>query len=300
MSTSAALLSTLAAPAETSSAPVNATLVAAFIALVATVLAAVIAVGWPTWRAWQTGRRFLRLIRRELEEIRPRVPLEVPGGKPKPWWQYLSKRFVHEEFLTREHIAAHRDFVLTLDPTVVYLVSQLWIAFEKRDFTQWLHFLSELAQNPKVRTKRLEKAVDEWRLIPIDPDSTESVRGSTDQLRSSVSVISGLFEARLDAYQDLMVLLAPATLRQNRERLTSDDAQPDTLRHWYLRHGLLLSGDALHHYLQLKELLEEQQDPKQHDLDAKLSALRTELKIDLGVRHPDERDEPTDRVRRRV
>lgn len=278
-------------------------IVAAVIALVATVVGAVIAVGWPTWRSRQTGRRFLRLIRRELQEIGPHVPDDDPAADKEPWWHYLSKRFVHEEFLTRQNVAAHRDFILTLDPTVVYLVSQLWIAYEKRDFQQWLHFLSMLAANSKVGTKDLRKALANWRRIPLDRQASLWVRGAVSQLQAPVEKIPDLFSARLHAYCELMTLLEPATVWQSRARLTQTNGEDGTLRSWYGHHGLLLSGESLHRYIELRDLLSAKElgDPEQavSDLHDALSALRTELKIDLGVRHPDERDEPPDYPRSR-
>jgi hypothetical protein len=72
---------------------------------------------------------------------------------------------VHEEFLSRERISEHRDFVLSLEPTLVYLVSQLWISFEKRDGEQWKYFLCMLAENNKVGTKDLEDAAVLWKHI---------------------------------------------------------------------------------------------------------------------------------------
>ena len=55
--------------------------------------------------------------------------------------------------------------------------------------------------------------------------------------------------------------------------------------------GLLLSGDAFAVWRNARDLL---RDPgsRDDDISGALSALRTELKIDLGVRHPDERDVP--------
>ncbi|GAA1762777.1 hypothetical protein [Agromyces humatus] len=277
--------------------------IAACIALVATVIGGVIAVGWPTWRSRQIGRRFVGLIRRELEEIGPRIPKSDPDAGRRPWWEYLSKRFVHEEFLGRERIAEHRDFVLSLDPTLVYLLSQLWISYEKRDLVQWKQFLNELAANEHVATTRLKDAADRWNRIEPDAQTTEWVRGSAGQLRSPVEQVSGLFEARLDAYRELTSSLTSAAMADEQGRSVLVNGNNGTLRVWYRTHGLLLSGDALHRYLHLRDLLEGVADPGPLPLGDALrdarSALCTELKIDLGVRHPDERDEPTDGARRR-
>ncbi|MGH9897139.1 MAG: hypothetical protein ACREA0_35125, partial [bacterium] len=122
-----------------------------FIAFFAGAIAAI----WPWLQALQRGRKFQRIIRRELEEIDP-YP-ELPDAE-KPWWEHATRRFVHEEFFRRDAISQNRDFLLSLDPTVVYQVSQLWIALEKRDGHQWIHFLSELASNRRVRSPALKRA----------------------------------------------------------------------------------------------------------------------------------------------
>jgi hypothetical protein len=278
------------------------TILPALIALVATVVGAVIAVGWPTWRSRQRGRRFVGLIRRELEEIGPFLPETDGSADPTPWWAYLSKRFVHEEFLSRERLASQRDFVLDLDPTVLYLVSQLWISFEKRDRKQWIHYLSALADNTLVGSERLKKAVEDWKRIQPERQTDTWVRSSVGQRRSSVEHVSGLFEARLEAYRELTGILMPPATADRQRRLALSDPNEGALAAWYRKSGLLLSGDALDRYLRLRDLLRrksgESGDLEKAIDDAK-SALRTELKIDLGVRHPDERDEPTDGARRR-
>ncbi|MGH3105021.1 MAG: hypothetical protein ACRDN6_13085 [Gaiellaceae bacterium] len=97
------------------------------------------------------------MIKRELEEIGP-VALEEPAE----WWKYLPKRFVHEEFFKRRNIPVNRDFLLSLNATVVYHVSQLWIAFDKRDSTQWLWHMGELTKG-KVRSDRLATAFKRWK-----------------------------------------------------------------------------------------------------------------------------------------
>ncbi len=285
-----------------SSASSSTAIVVALIALGATVIGGVIAVGWPTWRSWQMGRRFVRLIRRELEEIGPLVGPASPEGRP--WWEYMSKRFVHEEFVSRDRITEHRDFVLSLDPTLVYQLAQLWISFDKRDGDQWCHYLGKLAENKSVATGKLTAAADAW--VGIVKSSrvpaADSVRGSAGQLgHTPVERVPGLFEARLRAYRRLTPELTSQSMADEARRT----ALSGRLTVWLRMHGLLLSGESLNRFLSLRDLLRGEHDElPDEELDAALraarSALRTELKIDLGVRHPDERDEPTDRIRRRA
>jgi hypothetical protein len=59
-------------------------------------------------------------------------------------------------------VKENRDFILSLDPDLVYLVSQLWHSLDERDFTQWEHTLGELSQkydascDGEIREKRKE------------------------------------------------------------------------------------------------------------------------------------------------
>ena len=54
----------------------------------------------------------------------------------------------------------NRDFILSLDATIVYLVIQLWAALEDHDGEQWLYCLGELG--PLDQTGRIAKAHMEW------------------------------------------------------------------------------------------------------------------------------------------
>jgi hypothetical protein len=291
---------------------------ASLVALGATVIGGGIAVGWPTWRAWQIQRRFVKLIRRELEEIGPDISETwadaiIAGGADvakasRPWWEYQTRRFVHEEFLTYDRITEHRDFVLSLDPTLVYFVSQLWISRTKRDGTQWAHYLGKLAECDATNSDGLERAATLWRHIvdtsPVKSDA--SVRRSTGRtMTEAVERVDGLFEARLAAYNTLMPCLSSAAMSTREKQAALVDAQTGPMRTWLREHGLLMSGDALYRYMRLRRLLEgdeisDMTGDREKDLENARSALRTELKIDLGVRHPDERDEPLDRTRRRA
>jgi hypothetical protein len=114
------------------------------------VVAATLAAFWPWLQAWQRGSRFQALIKRELEEVGSHPEVPVPE---KPWWEHATKRFVHQELLDRESVPQNRDFLLDLDPTIVYHVSQLWMALADRNGKQWRYHLSELAENEKVSTE---------------------------------------------------------------------------------------------------------------------------------------------------
>lgn len=126
--------------------------VSVFLAIVGTMLAAL----WPWWQDMRRRRRLTALMRRELQEIGPLDPLEG-----KEWWEHLTKRFLHEEFFNRENVSTNRDFLLSLHPSLVYHASQLWIAFDKHDLTQWRWHLSQLLKDPQIADRvRTDEALD--------------------------------------------------------------------------------------------------------------------------------------------
>jgi hypothetical protein len=248
-----------------------------------------IAIFWPWLQAFFLGRKFQGIIRRELEEIRPQPSGPVEG---KPWWEHANKRFVHEEIFARERITENRDFLLSLNPTVVYCVSQLWSAFAKRDSNQWLHFLGELASS-KVGSDQLRLAQREWQaIVDAQPEELKVLpRVRRDSGSATPEQRTALITARLEAYQTLLQLtnvgppgkamrLSPRERRKRAAALTA----------WfYGGGGLLLSGDAHRAFYAARARLEDKYATVT-TVRAVMSALRTELKIDVGVRHPDERD----------
>jgi hypothetical protein len=106
----------------------------------------------------------------------------------------------------------------------------------------------------------------------------------------AIEGVSGLYSARLNAYQALLPLTfhrsrgkrTPLTGKQTKATLTPKERQKrvDDLTAWfYSGGGLLLSGDAHNAFLAARSQLENEQPTEQELTDA-LSALRTELKID--------------------
>jgi hypothetical protein len=252
-----------------------------------------IAVFWPWLQVYFRGRKFQGIIRRELKELSP-----DPSGpkKGKPWWEHVTKRFVHEEVFARQRVSENRDFLLSLDPTVVYRVSQLWIALAKRDGTQWLHFLGELANDSNVGSKQLLEAHRKWEaIVNAQPEELKALpRVREDVIESSAAEPDpALFEARLKAYQMLLPLTdvgspGKATTWTSQER---EERAREFTAWFYFTGGLLLSGDAHRAFYAARERLQDK-CATDEELRQALSALRTELKIDLGVRHPDERHVP--------
>lgn len=131
------------------------------IPLILAVAGTLVAALWPSLQAWERRRRLTALVRRELKEIGPVEPIEG-----KDWWDHLSKRFIHEEFFSRENVIANRDFLLSLPPTLVYHASQLWIAFEKQDLQQWRWHLRQLLVDKelggRLETREAREALAKW------------------------------------------------------------------------------------------------------------------------------------------
>ena len=253
-----------------------------------------IAVFWPSLQALQRGRKFERTIRRELEEIAPYPEHPVAG---KPWWEHATKRFVHEEIFQRDKVSENRDFLLSLDPTVVYQVSQMWIALEKRDGKQWMYFVGELADNPKVGSPALRRARDKWKgVIVAQRDDWLETMGMPTTFRKEAALgrTQSLFEKRFDAYACLLPLTDYGTEEQPHRLDEAARAKlAGRLGDWFYADGagLLLSGRALDQFQRvLREVASS--DATDADIRTEFSKLRTDLKIDLGVRQPGEREVP--------
>jgi hypothetical protein len=191
-------------------------------------------------------------------------------------------------------LSRNRDFLLGLDPTVIYEVSQLWIALEKRDGTQWEHFLEALAENRRVTSEDLRKARDEWKgvLRAQRPEWLETM-GAPSPFRQEATLArtQPLFEKRFEAYGGLLPLtdygpedkpkdLDPRAKRDLASKLTD----------WFYEAGagLLLSGRALEQFQKARRAIDNP-DAAPTDIRRELSQLRIDLEIDLGVRQPRER-----------
>jgi hypothetical protein len=239
--------------------------------------AGAIAVFWPWLQSWQRGRKFEGIIRRELQEVGP-YP-EEPEAK-RPWWNHLSKRFAHEEVFVRERLSENREFLLSLHPDVVYAVNQLWIAYDKRDGSQWLHYLHEAATIARITSDELQAALPKWEaIVEMQPEAWRDpglVRGAVPE-GAAVERVPGLFERRLESYMALV-----ECTRDTRDRKQAVERMTD----WYFERGggLLMSGRALNQFRAVRRTL-----ASGGNAGDQLSLLRTDLKIDLGVRHHDER-----------
>lgn len=113
-----------------------------------------IALAWPLIQSWHRERIFTRLIFRELQEIGP-YPTKAERDH---WAEHLTKNFAHRTIL--REVSQNRDFVLSLNPDLVYNLLQLWDAYETKNETQWLHYLKVLADYDK--TGKLKEVRANW------------------------------------------------------------------------------------------------------------------------------------------
>jgi hypothetical protein len=239
---------------------------------------------WPWIQTYWRGRKFEGLIERELRELAP-VPLAPQRNTP--WWKHLQTRFVHEEIFALSQVSVNRDFLLSLDPTVLYQVSQLWISFGRRDAQQFLHFLDRLGDSERVGSRDLKNAARAWRVVIGDAASNTQPPAMRSESTGRAEALLG---ARLSAYASLLPLTEYGT--PERPRVLSPDQRKslDTkLEEWfYDRGGLLLSSPSLASFRLARHRLTDDQASHEHRRHA-FSALRTELKIELGTVPEDER-----------
>ncbi len=140
---------------------------------------------WPWLQVRSRGKRFEQIIKRELKEIGPNPEHPVQG---KAWWEHVTKRFVHEQIFKRENVSQNRDFLLTLDGSVVYEVTQLWTAFEKKNATQWMKCIDALTRNKRLSSKPLEEAFEKVeRDRPLRPGGRAGPGAALETLRHLVT-----------------------------------------------------------------------------------------------------------------
>lgn len=109
---------------------------------------ALIAILWPVIQNRSRRRIFTKLILRELTEISRYPDTPTRNG----WWEHCQKRFIHREIFNK--LEENRDFILSLDPTLVYLVADLWRSLDDEDWDQWIARLQQLKDFCKEYEKR--------------------------------------------------------------------------------------------------------------------------------------------------
>lgn len=106
---------------------------------------------WNSLQSLFKRRQFENLILRELGEISP-----FPKYKTKQtrWTEHITKKFIHQEIF--KNSTDNRDFILNLQPDLVYFVKQLWTSIDNThtdDMVQWLYYLHEIAKYSKCPDK---------------------------------------------------------------------------------------------------------------------------------------------------
>jgi hypothetical protein len=119
---------------------------------------ALIALLWPDIQKRNRRESFMDLILRELEEIDP-YP-KFPDPKKGDWWKHQKKQFIHRKIF--KEASENRDFILSLDPEIVYFVSQLWQSLEDHEWSNWDHFLKCLSSPKYDKNKKIGTARKRW------------------------------------------------------------------------------------------------------------------------------------------
>lgn len=118
------------------------------------IILVLIALAWPLIQNWHRCKIFTKLVFRELREIGP----HSIESERENWTEHLTKNFVHRAIL--KEVSQNRDFVLSLNPDLVYYLTQLWDAYEAKDGEQWLYFLAQLAKHDK--SGQLKQVHADW------------------------------------------------------------------------------------------------------------------------------------------
>jgi hypothetical protein len=72
--------------------------------------------------------------------------------------QPFSKKLIHREIFN--NVAENRDFILSLDPALVYFVSNLWNAYDNSDHEQFKYFLTKILSHYDERNS--ESIKEKW------------------------------------------------------------------------------------------------------------------------------------------
>jgi hypothetical protein len=132
------------------------------------------AVLWPELQCGNRRRRFEALIHRELEELTPFPETRSESPQSKTWTEHQTKTFIHQHVFNDVNV--NRDFILALDPSLAYEVSQLWEARKAADDKQWLWYLESLA---KRYNGRVAESYEKWKRL------IDSYRGTDCRNRES-------------------------------------------------------------------------------------------------------------------
>ncbi|MEZ5080339.1 MAG: hypothetical protein R2878_06745 [Thermoleophilia bacterium] len=153
--------------------------------------------------------------------------------------------------------------------------------------------MQQLAANRRVTSPALKKSAARWAtLLDAQREAWRDSMGTPTRFRQDATLqrAAALFERRVECYGELLPLLDLGPESAPRELTSSERAVlVRRLREWFYSgvSGLLLSGRALEQFLRVQDLLADP-DVTPEDLRDGFSRFRTDLKVDLGVRQPQE------------
>lgn len=109
------------------------------------IIVSAVEASWAFIQAQWRKHYFERLIKEEIRELAP-----TKGGRlDQRLDSHLSKRFVHRTIL--DNPEKNPEFIFSIDPFLLYNITQLWDAFESNDANRWLMYLSILAFHPQIK-----------------------------------------------------------------------------------------------------------------------------------------------------
>ena len=115
------------------------------------------------------------MARRELSEMAP-YPTDATLGS---WKKHGRTGFIHRAIVQAP--SDNRDFLLSLNPSFVYYLTQLWAAYDNDDPAQWLYYLGCLANWGYRRSdqERIARVHDQWKVLIAQYPRQAQVRSTT-------------------------------------------------------------------------------------------------------------------------
>lgn len=113
---------------------------------------ALLGILWPAIQRFWRRHAMEALILRELSEIGPYPPDRADQGG---WWAHQNKRFVHRAIFEKPE--EHLEFLLSLDPNLVYFVTLAWNSLEDNDWIQWRYALRKLSERYDDQLEKFDR-----------------------------------------------------------------------------------------------------------------------------------------------
>ena len=147
---------------------------------------------WPHVQASYKSRKFTQLIARELREVEPFPEGYVAGSS---WSAHAKKVYLHQKIFRDP--SQNRDFLLTIDPTLAYNVSQLWESLANGDSIQWLRCVDQLTKMHDLN--KVAKKDPNAKLSRTNKRSETDKPSTTDKLTANYKKWERLIQQHDDA-----------------------------------------------------------------------------------------------------